>query len=243
MTNSAPPEAPAAADRGADRPLALLTAGLALAFLGWEASGGDLLMAGWAGSAGGFALRDTWLLSNVMHDGARWLAWILALGLCLGVWWPVGPLRALPMSRRLQLAGGVLVSVLAVSVFKSFNPAFCPWDLAAFGGKAQPVSHWLLWARPAGGGGHCFPAGHASAGFGFIGGWFVFRAQAPALARRWLMVALFAGLLLGLTQQWRGAHFMSHTLWSGWLCWCMAWALDAAHRRYATSAAPALEAA
>jgi membrane-associated PAP2 superfamily phosphatase len=241
MNNPVPPEASAAAT--ADRPLILITAALALVFLGWEASGGDMLLAGWAGTAGGFALRDTWLLSNVMHEGARRLAWALALGLCLGVWWPLGPLRALAMSRRLQLAGSVLVSVLAVSAFKSFNPAFCPWDLAAFGGKAQPVSHWLLWVRPAGGGGHCFPAGHASAGFGFIGGWFVFRRPAPALARRWLVAALVAGLLLGLSQQWRGAHFMSHTLWSGWLCWCIAWALDLAHRRYAASTAPALEAA
>ena len=36
-----------------------------------------------------------------------------------------------------------------------------------------------------------------------------------------------AGLLLGLGQQWRGAHFMSHTLWSAWICWmvglAMAW--------------------
>jgi membrane-associated PAP2 superfamily phosphatase len=34
------------------------------------------------------------------------------------------------------------------------------------------------------------------------------------------------GLLLGLGQQLRGAHFMSHTLWSGLLCWLSAWGLD-----------------
>jgi membrane-associated PAP2 superfamily phosphatase len=53
------------------------------------------------------------------------------------------------------------------------------------------------------------------------------------LARRWLLLALAAGLVLGLSQQWRGAHFMSHTLWSGWLCWCLAWALDSLRRRLA----------
>jgi len=43
--------------------------------------------------------------------------------------------------------------------------------------------------------------------------------------------ALAAGLVLGLAQQARGAHFMSHTLWSGWVCWCVAWAVDAAARQ------------
>lgn len=214
-----------------DRMLGLVTVALALAFLGWEATDGDLWLARLAGSGGGFTLRDSWLLSTVMHGGARWLAWALALSLCLSVWWPLGPMERLTLSRRLQLAGGVLLSLLAVTLLKSVNPASCPWDLASFGGVAHPVSHWLWWAQPVGGGGHCFPAGHAAVGFGFIGGYFVFRGHAPATARRWLLAALGAGLLLGLAQQWRGAHFMSHTLWSGWLCWCLAWALDAAHRR------------
>jgi membrane-associated PAP2 superfamily phosphatase len=221
---------------GADRLLLVITATLALVFLGWESADGDLLLAHWAGGVGGFALRDHWLLSNVMHGGARWLAWALALALCLAVWWPIGVLQRLTLSRRLQLAGGVLLSVLTVSVLKSFNPAACPWDLASFGGVAQPVSHWLWWATPIGGSGRCFPAGHASAGFAFIGGYFVFRRQAPELARRWLLAAVVAGLVLGLAQQWRGAHFMSHTLWSGWLCWCLAWGLDAVHGRLAPAA-------
>lgn len=220
-------------------PLLLATAAMALLFLGWEAADGDPWLATWAGGAGGFGLRDNWLLSQVMHSGARWLAWALALALCLAVWWPVGVLRRLPLSRRLQLAGGVLLSVAVVALLKSINPAACPWDLAAFGGAARPVSHWLWWAAPAGGGGHCFPAGHASAGFAFVGGYFVFRDVSPRLARRWLLGALAAGLALGLGQQWRGAHFMSHTLWSGWLCWCLAWSLDGLHRRLAPAAGSA----
>lgn len=223
----------------ADRLLLVATTALALAFLGWESADGDLLLAYWAGGVGGFSLRDHWLLTTVMHSGARWLAWALALALCLAVWWPIGALQRLALSRRLQLAGGVLLSVLAVSLLKSFNPAACPWDLAGFGGVAQPVSHWLWWAAPAGGSGRCFPAGHASAGFAFVGGYFVFRQQAPEIARRWLLAAVAAGLVLGLAQQWRGAHFMSHTLWSGWLCWCLAWGLDAVHAWLAPVSQPA----
>ena len=220
---------PDVADAG--RRLLLLTAVAALALLAWDASGLDMAVAGWAGGPDGFAWRRHWLLSGLMHDGMRLLAWALALALCLGVWWPWGPLRALPVSRRLQLAAGVLVATAVVSLLKSVSPASCPWDLAAFGGVARPVSHWAWWSAPAGAAGHCFPAGHASAGFAFVSGYFAFRPHAPALARRWLLAALGAGLLLGLAQQWRGAHFMSHTLWSAWACWCTAWVADALHGR------------
>jgi membrane-associated PAP2 superfamily phosphatase len=33
--------------------------------------------------------------------------------------------------------------------------------------------------------------------------------------------------VLGLAQQWRGAHFMSHTLWSAAVCWMIAWLVHA----------------
>ena len=226
-----------------DARLLLITVLLALAFLGWEAAGGDAWLASWAGGAAGFSWSKHWLLTGVMHGGGRTLAWTLALALCVAVRWPLGPLRLLGTSRRLQLALGVLLSVLAVSLLKSVNPAACPWDLVAYGGAVQPVSHWDWWTTPAGGRGRCFPAGHASAGFAFIGGFFVFRTQAPVLARRWLLAALAAGLLLGLSQQWRGAHFMSHTLWTGWVCWCLAWGLDGLHRRFFGTAQPRVAAA
>ena len=41
-----------------------------------------------------------------------------------------------------------------------------------------------------------------------------------------IVSALLAGLALGLAQQMRGAHFMSHTLWSAWLCWTCCWICD-----------------
>ena len=57
-----------------------------------------------------------------------------------------------------------------------------------------------------------------------MGGYFVLRDRAPRAARIWLAAALAAGLVLGVSQQMRGAHFMSHTLWTAWLCWTVAWA-------------------
>lgn len=197
--------------------------------LGWDASGLDLPLAHLAGSAAGFPWRDQWLLTVVAHEGGRRLAWLLALVLCLSVWWPLGPLARLKQGERLQLAVSVLLGALAVSLLKLESHTSCPWELADFGGIAHYASHWTL--RLDGGGGHCFPAGHASSGFTFAGGYFAFRAVDPVVARRWLAAALAAGVLLGVAQQWRGAHFMSHTLWSAVVCWSVAWAVHAAWPR------------
>lgn len=209
----------------------------------WDASGQDLALARLSGGAAGFALRENWLLSGLMHQGGRLLAWLLVLLLSLGLWWPRGFLRQLPWSARLQLVLSCWLAVLTVSLLKGASATSCPWDLREFGGVAQYLPHWAGFWRGDGGGGHCFPAGHASAGFAFVGGYFALRDSAPRLARRWLLAALAAGLLLGLGQQLRGAHFMSHTLWSGALCWLSAWALDLVWRAWARRRAVAVAAA
>ncbi|MDB5928592.1 MAG: (acid phosphatase) superfamily protein-like protein [Polaromonas sp.] len=219
---------PSFSSRPAPTPPRLLFKTLAglLLLLAWDASGLDLPMARWFGSASGFALENHWLWRYVLHDDIHLWPWVLELGLMAGIFLPVGSLRQLPMARRAQLALTTLAALLAISAIKLHSHTSCPWDLQAFGGAATYVSHWA-WGLRDGGSGGCFPAGHASAGFSFIGGFFAFRHALPQTARRWLMGAMAAGLLLGLAQQVRGAHYMSHTLWTAWLCWVVAGGLDA----------------
>lgn len=212
--------------------LLTITVSAFLLLLLWDLSSLDMTLAQAVGDPGGFPLRDHWVLTRLLHDGGRRVAWLLAIVLTLGVWWPFGQLRLLDLSSRLQLAVTVLVASFSVSALKWFSLSSCPWDLNTFGGVAQYASHWSAVAD--GGSGRCFPAGHASAGFAFVGGFFVFRHRAASIARRWLLGALAAGLVLGLAQQARGAHFMSHTLWTVFVCWVVALGLDAAwaaHRR------------
>ncbi|MEO8151609.1 MAG: phosphatase PAP2 family protein [Rhizobacter sp.] len=204
---------------------ALTTFCLLIALLAWDASDFDMRVAAWSGGPQGFALTEHWLLTNVLHDGGRIASWLLAVLLTLAVWWPFGPLRRLEARERVQLIVGTLLAVLAISAFKALSPISCPWDLSAFGGVARHVSHWS-W-QPDGGGGRCFPAGHASSGFAFVGGYFVWRHHSKAIARTWLVIALFAGFVFGVAQQIRGAHFMSHTLWTAWLCWSLALLIEA----------------
>ena len=81
--------------------------------------------------------------------------------------------------------------------------------------------------------------GDASAGFAFINGYFALRHDLPRAARLWLATALVAGFALGLAQQMRGAHFMSHTLWTAWLCWTTSWFYDLLTTRRLARQAPA----
>lgn len=200
----------------------LLTLALLLA---WDMSGLDLALATPFGDTHGFFLRDSWLLSSFLHDDARRAAWLPSLWLVIGIWWPTGLQRRLDTAERVQWAAATLFALAAISLIKRFSLSSCPWDLAQFGGHVQWVSHWA-WGVKDGGAGHCFPAGHASAGFAFLPGWFVLRKRMPRAAAVWLAGALLAGFVFGFAQQLRGAHFMSHTLWTAWLCWTIGWMAD-----------------
>ena len=206
------------------------TFGSLLILLLWDYSSFDLAMAHWFGSASGFALESHWLWRNWLHDDIRLWPWALQLYLLVGVFVPLGSLKCLSMARRAQLALSTLAALLLVSTIKLYSHTSCPWDLQAFGGVATHVSHWA-WGVRDGGTGGCFPAGHASAGFAFVGGFFAFRRVLPATAWRWLVGAMLAGFVFGLAQQVRGAHYMSHTLWTAWLCWTVAAGIDAAVSR------------
>jgi membrane-associated PAP2 superfamily phosphatase len=205
---------------------------LALAVLmAWDASNGDLLLVRMAGTPFGFPWRENPFMVHVMHEGARDLSWVLLVVLLAAIRWPFGLLRRLSTGGRAQLALTVLASVIAVSLLKQASQTSCPWDLKEFGGMAHYVSHWS-WGVTDGGPGGCFPAGHASAAFAYVGGYFVLRRVSPRAAAIWLGVALVAGLMLGVAQQMRGAHYMSHTLWTGWVCWVVGFAIDVAVTRF-----------
>ncbi|MCU4119460.1 phosphatase PAP2 family protein [Variovorax sp. N23] len=210
--------------------LSLFTFTALLLILLWDLAGLDLPMARLAGGSSGFALSDDAALVLWLHEVPRLLSWGCVAVLFAAVRWPFAILRGLSRRERLQLALTVIASVIAVSLLKTSSRTSCPWDLAEFGGTARYVSHWA-WGVHDGGPGRCFPAGHASAAFAYLGGWFVWRRSMPRAAWVWLATAALLGLVLGLAQQWRGAHYMSHTLWTAWVCWAAGWAVDGAFHR------------
>jgi membrane-associated PAP2 superfamily phosphatase len=166
-------------------------------------------------------------LSHVLHTGAKQLAVLIYLGVLAMMVWPRGIWRQLTRSQRLEIAAGITLSLVVVTAIKRISLTSCPWDLQAFGGVASYVSHWS-WGVSDGGSGSCFPGGHASSAFAFI-----------ALSLPWLMsldkdqqrlgramtgVMVLSGLVLGLAQTLRGAHYPSHTAWTALVCAATAWA-------------------
>jgi len=209
------------------RDAAVVTLGL-LALLAWDASGLDLAVIHAVGSPSGFALRDAWWTSSLLHDGGRLLGWAVLAALVVNIWrpWWNGPTPR----ERVAWVLVTLACLLLVPTLKRFSATSCPWDLQAFGGVANYVSHWQLGVAD-GGPGHCFPSGHAVAAFAFISGWFALRPHAPRAARIWLLGVLAFGALFGGAQLLRGAHYPSHTLWSAWICWTACALLNALFTR------------
>ncbi|MBU1360020.1 MAG: phosphatase PAP2 family protein [Gammaproteobacteria bacterium] len=203
----------------------VFTLGALCLLLGWDATGYDLALAKLSATPYGFPLRDNGFLVHVLHEDARTLSWVILAAIVAGIRWPWGLLRRLALRERVQLAVTILASVIAVSLIKTSSHTSCPWDLQVFGGVARYVSHWS-WGVQDGGPGGCFPAGHASAAFAYLGGYFVLRRVSPGAARGWLVGVLCVGLVLGVAQQLRGAHYLSHTLWTAWICWVTGFTID-----------------
>jgi membrane-associated PAP2 superfamily phosphatase len=195
--------------------------------LAWDASGADLSAMTWLGGPHGFAWREHWFLSTVMHTGAKQLAvlfylWVLAMSL-----WPLGIWQQLTRSQRLEIAMGITLCLVVVTAIKRISLTSCPWELQAFGGVANYLSHWS-WGQADGGGGACFPGGHASSAFAFMAlslPWLTSKqTEHQHLGGAMTEMIVLTGLVLGLSQTLRGAHYPSHTAWTALICAATAWA-------------------
>lgn len=194
--------------------------GLIVLTLLWDMTGLDMAFMQLIGTSQGFVLKNTWLLSRVLHEGLRQVMTVVWLLLCA---WALWPGLVMPRLERVAVVLLVICSLLVVNLVKSTSLTSCPWDLQAFGGTARWISH-LAWGVADGGPGRCFPGGHASSGFAFFAlclPWLDSPAgtnRRRVVGLRWLAAVLSVGLLAGVVQTLRGAHFPSHTLWTLLIC-------------------------
>lgn len=171
-------------------------------------------------ASGTFPWRNAWLTDTFSHVILKGLlmvaaAWfIVAAGYDL---WRPRPGRNALDRLRLRVVGLSAVLVpLVISMLKHASVSHCPWDLARYGGD-QPYLR-LFEALPLGvPAGHCLPAGHASTALWLVALCVYWLPARPGMARRAAALALLLGGLVGWMQQLRGAHFLTHTLWSTWI--------------------------
>lgn len=194
----------------------------AAGLLAMEATSLDSAVTGWFfdPATGTFPLRYNAAFEVVMHQWAKYIVVLIACAV-IAAWLMSFALPSLRQLRRVLLFLGLALTLApaTVSVLKAVNPRNCPYDLAEYGGYAPRLR--LLEAAPPGNAyGHCFPGGHASAGFCLFAFYFAGRALD---SRRLMQVGLWGGLIagmgFGLARVAQGAHFLSHNLWSAVLCW------------------------
>jgi membrane-associated PAP2 superfamily phosphatase len=162
---------------------------------------------------------DSWIVNELLHTGGRWAIRAL-LALALAFWIATCIERDWRALRRPAafFVISVFLSICVIGLLKTLTNVDCPWDLAPFGGRYPFIE--LFADRPdALRIGRCFPAAHASSGYALVALYFTFRERHAGLAKIGLAVGLLTGLTFGLAQQARGAHFVSHDLWSAFLVW------------------------
>ena len=161
-----------------------------------------------------------WLTHGFLHTGGQWLIRsVVFVALCMFVASFVGESRAGWRRPAGFIAISMILSVGSVGLLKHMTNVNCPWDLIPFGGR-YPYLH-LFAHRPPGHVGHCFPAAHSSSGYALLALYFVAREHRGRWAQVALAVAICMGVIFGISQQSRGAHFLSHDVWSAMIAWCV----------------------
>ena len=168
---------------------------------------------------GRWLLKEHWLFSSILHTGARNVMVSLSLLVLISSILSFFVERLYPFRRALAyLACSSVISALLVTAGKHLSHVDCPWDLQQFGGNLPYVPlfenrpEWMPNAQ-------CFPAGHASAGYAWLGLYFLAHHYRPQFKLYILGATLSIGVIFGVVQQLRGAHFISHDLVTLSLCW------------------------
>ncbi|MDO9125982.1 MAG: phosphatase PAP2 family protein [Parvibaculum sp.] len=168
------------------------------------------------------AASARWIFPPESHDAVYWLLYrlpkillsVAAGAICLLLLWDAVRGRWSARDTRLLLAVCVLgLTALIVGMLKNVTGVSCPAQEIPFAGPYPHIgiTDRLFGLVPFKDHLQCWPAGHASAGFGLLG----YRLLAPAELSppfRYWWPGLVAGWGLGIFQMARGQHYLSHTV-------------------------------
>lgn len=162
----------------------------------------------------GFPFKNSFIFEQILHKAAAKLVIVFYLYLLVKIFITKGA-----QNKKFYLYSFVtgVISLGVVAYFKTLTVINCPWSLEIFGGTGQFVHFWQMFSHafPVG---NCFPAGHSSGGYSLLGLFFAGLIVFGRANLKLLIPGIFIGGLLGLTQQIRGAHFLSHDLMTISLC-------------------------
>lgn len=166
-----------------------------------------------------FPLRHTWITEVFNHVILKSIFTLIAVVFVLLAIWDLISPRRWSWIRRFQLRAVALSAIFipaTISLIKHQSESHCPWDLQRYGGTEPYVG--LFESLPSGiSAGQCMPAGHASSALWLISLSVFFLPYRVKPAVCTLVIFLALGFGVGWMQQLRGAHFLTHTLWSMWI--------------------------
>ena len=176
---------------------------------------------------GNFPWRHVWLAEVFSHVLLKRMLGGLAVAvISVTAWDLVFPGRWSWLQRfqmRVVALSAIIVPAI-IAILKQASSSHCPWDLARYGGTEPYIR--LLEAIPAGiAPGHCMPAGHVSSALWLISLTVFLLPKRPRAAVLALSLLLGFSFAVGWLQQLRGAHFLTHTLWSMWISSVIVFAL------------------
>jgi len=165
-----------------------------------------------------------WTNELIHHDGTLLIRSLGGISLILwaSTWWRPQWQELRRPALYFFLSLGLSIGV--VGLLKAVTNVDCPRDLTEFGG-AFPFVHLFADRPDALRHAQCFPAAHASSGYALVALYFVLRERSRWASRLGLAAGLVMGLIFGIAQQSRGAHFVSHDVWSAWLVWTISLSL------------------
>jgi len=161
---------------------------------------------------------ESWFFSTLLHNFAKKIIILMYLILIIHtIYLSKTQKQNKTIRPKLILILAIISGTATVSILKLFFDVDCPWDLIKYGGE-KPFyklfnydSQYLPSSR-------CFPAAHASVGFTLIAIYFYCREHFHQYKNHAFMLAMITGFIFGFAQQVRGAHFLSHTIWSLIIC-------------------------
>lgn len=165
-----------------------------------------------------WALRHAWLTADILHEGSQRLSILIGVLTLTTIIASCFVAALKPYTRGLvAVFVAAITSLLLVGLSKHQLPLACPYDLQRYGGDlAGHAVFNLYWREQVSG---CFPAGHAAGGYCFLV-WFFFARHYRLPGYRYAVwPGITLGLINGIDQQLRGAHFLSHDLSAILLCW------------------------
>ncbi len=185
-----------------------------------RATGFDLEVERWIYRVGGasWALGEHPFWKGLYYGGPAVVESIVFAAFAVYVlsWWKKSLIRWRKVFTFVVLSGLIGPGLITNALLKEFWGRPRPRELIEFGGQSQfePVFTYDAASE-----GLSFPCGHATMGFLFLAGYFLFRRHRRGLADGFLFGGLAAGSVMGLARMAQGGHFLSDVIWAGIVCW------------------------